>query len=767
MESPKAPRRYEPAADPFSTVIVDDLLQGLNEWRNIQDIVRLTVKALTDVVKAQGSAIKDIERQLPQKASKAELSMSLAQKANLQDTSQVISELQESLNEKLNSFEIRALVEEKVSKSELQYLLGSKISVEEARQLLESKANLRDIDNAHQQIQLLRNEIESLPSGKDVEFLKSQLKEKADWKDVEEALETKANKQTVASALHRKANRVDIDAILGQKADSNEVKEVLRALENKADYSSLEQLSLILDKKLEKEEFYTKILPEISKRSDIDSLFSNIEKLNYQLEAATRNSQHEIEETRKFISSNFSLKADLKDIDKIFVSLSQKADHSFMLESIDNLKRDLKDLANDTKKEFSSGRKRSEEAFEVINKLKEDIARLKDDVIGVVELTRSDVDEQSKTLKSLISANRDEIEKEISEAFEHIENLKADLVELADSSVDKGEIVNMKQGITTLYETKASIGEVSTELTSVQKDMLNKLQDLKDQISNKFSRIETELFRNLDDKASLLEVQGLLSTKLDLSQASKMLVAKANVEDLNLISSQLQSFRDELYRKFNPEEIDLQVKSSKLSLEYLEKELLLKANIKDMCTLLDMKANIIDTNRALSEIHKELDVKVNLEEFSGYMRSQQPIIEALCADNCSGRWIWKSGELRSGNAIPWEMQISNSAPDNFLWEKEKTSVVTVAPGLYELYFGFYSRKRPSIQILINGEPIILASKSLSSSAQSSKTKTGNHPAGNITGLTFIDFVALPSRARVSMSYTGEAPGEGFFCLRKL
>ena len=32
-------------------VIVEDLLSGQNEWRNIQDIIRLTFKALTDVVR--------------------------------------------------------------------------------------------------------------------------------------------------------------------------------------------------------------------------------------------------------------------------------------------------------------------------------------------------------------------------------------------------------------------------------------------------------------------------------------------------------------------------------------------------------------------------------------------------------------------------------------------------------------------------------------------------------------------------------------------
>ena len=51
--------------DPYSPAIVEDLLQGVNEWRNIQDIIRLTFKALTDVVKAQGETIRELERTMP------------------------------------------------------------------------------------------------------------------------------------------------------------------------------------------------------------------------------------------------------------------------------------------------------------------------------------------------------------------------------------------------------------------------------------------------------------------------------------------------------------------------------------------------------------------------------------------------------------------------------------------------------------------------------------------------------------------------------
>jgi len=46
-------------------------------------------------------------------------------------------------------------------------------------------------------------------------------------------------------------------------------------------------------------------------------------------------------------------------------------------------------------------------------------------------------------------------------------------------------------------------------------------------------------------------------------------------------------------------------------MDLIQKDILLKANIKDLCTLLDSKASIEDINKALTEIHQELDSKTN------------------------------------------------------------------------------------------------------------------------------------------------------------
>lgn len=77
-------------------VVVDDLIQGMNEWRNIQEVIRNTFKALHDVIKAQGEAIKSLERQLEQKANKSELS----RKANISDVNRSLSEITRAMDSK-------------------------------------------------------------------------------------------------------------------------------------------------------------------------------------------------------------------------------------------------------------------------------------------------------------------------------------------------------------------------------------------------------------------------------------------------------------------------------------------------------------------------------------------------------------------------------------------------------------------------------------------------------------------------------------------
>ncbi len=88
---------------------------------------------------------------------------------------------------------------------------------------------------------------------------------------------------------------------------------------------------------------------------------------------------------------------------------------------------------------------------------------------------------------------------------------------------------------------------------------------------------------------------------------------------------------------------------------------------------------------------------------------------------------------------------------------------------------------------MNGEPVMSAVNTASyvihhnSTGKSKDVSINKHSSGNVTGiflmrnylfnpslgLTVIDFIVLPARARLSIAYSGEYEGEGFLGLKRL
>ena len=91
--------------------------------------------------------------------------------------------------------------------------------------------------------------------------------------------------------------------------------------------------------------------------------------------------------------------------------------------------------------------------------------------------------------------------------------------------------------------------------------------------------------------------------------------------------------------------------------------------------------------------------------------------------------------------------------------------------------GFFCNRNPSVHILVNGEAVLGANaKRDVSAALSSRAKLGTgglivrrgqHSAGNVTGWTLVDFLALPAKAQVTITYDGTHNVQGFLGLRKL
>ncbi len=126
--------------------------------------------------------------------------------------------------------------------------------------------------------------------------------------------------------------------------------------------------------------------------------------------------------------------------------------------------------------------------------------------------------------------------------------------------------------------------------------------------------------------------------------------------------------------------------------------MLLKASIKDICSLLDKKSNSDDVSKDITQL--KAITKQGQKEFKKLCEEQQAINEALCSENCVARWVWKNGEIdgsnQSNGLVKWDMQSVNTCPDNFIWKGGNSSVKVEAPGLYELTVAFFSKKKKPI-----------------------------------------------------------------------
>ena len=185
----------------------------------------------------------------------------------------------------------------------------------------------------------------------------------------------------------------------------------------------------------------------------------------------------------------------------------------------------------------------------------------------------------------------------------------------------------------------------------------------------------------------------------------------------------MEELWEEISRKADADDVDAALRSKadassvNKALERLEisqlglatkEEVAVKSDMKDVCALVDVKVGIDDVNHALAEVSRELELKASAEDLEAHLKSQALINRGLVGESSLGRWIWKSGQVNKGNGVPWNVQSVNTDPDNFRWERDRSYIVTVAPGLYEVNFGFFVRKKPAIQLLVNGEPVLAA-----------------------------------------------------------
>ena len=711
----------------------------MNECNNVNEIIRVSLKSLTDTVKNQGLAIRDLSKKLSNKPSREEIDNYLKFKPNNEDVFQAINDLGNSLEQKMDKNEFMNYLNQKNN-------IGENNCGNQYNELMDKFEKFKN--DIFSKINKLENEVVKKD---DFAILKNELDNKANIIDMENALEAKEDKEKINFITKNIVDKTEINNMINnainknKKIGNNDFEQFLNGYQN-----DLKNLDEKLNNKLDINDFQN-VFENMKQR--VDNIDNDLDRLIQSVKD-------------QFQAVNFALN-NLEDNcankNDIIINMENILGNKIEKEQVDLLITRAKNNLLDVINQFKSGENSNMKIFEENIQAKMDkmlldnqsllneITNTNQNINNYFSQKQAEMDSLMDRMRTALNNNEFQNKKEFSNTFEN------KLLQRINEKLDISKFEEFLNGLKEDLDNKLDI--ITMKKTN---------EEIIKEINDKIRQLYTDINKDLAQKINKNDLDIILSeNNLKINNNNETITEKLSLTDfedfVNNITLQLKQKLD--INKFNNI-----ISTFNTNFENIHKDMNSKADIKNILDILKNKLDTDNFNNILNNIKKELGSKTPLADFSSAMDNQAIINDTLCNENNVGRWLWKSGKVKNNLSVPWEVQIINTSNDNFLWEKDKSVIGIKEGGLYEVKMGFYADKKPMIQILINGEVIISAINSNSyvihQSPGGRMKGTGKASFGNVTGLTLVDFILLPDNAKLSISYTGET-GIGFLGLKKL
>ena len=763
----------------------------------------MCIKSLTDTVRQQGLAIRELDKNLRNKPSREEIINSLNIKANNEDVFQALNNLSTELFNRPTNEEICKSLEEKLNKNELLYHLNQKPNIEDINSLINEKISMKEYKNSFNDLlhkfDLFKNEIltkinimeSNLVNRNEILNLKNELDNKANIIDVENALEIKEDKEKIFLLLQNKADKTDID----NKLDKNDFDKIINEKLSKNEFEQFLK-EYDINNIFEKSQENLKTKVDISEFNFLnDSVIRNTKEMRKKIDDMDNDLDRFIESVKEQFNSlnivinNLELnkinsnELDIEKLKNIDNFLKNKVDQKDVEILISKAKNNLVDIINDFKNNENMNMRNFEEDIQnKIDKIIFDNQMMLNDLTNTNQNINNYYTKKEAEMESLMTRMRLLLNNKEILGNANINNMNNNLIiqEERIKNELRNEIENVNNRINQKLKEKLDISKFEEFLNGLKEDLdnkvnLNSIKKANDEIINEVNSKISELYKDinteLSNKISKNEIEPMLSNRFEnnnpMNNNNNLLNDKLSINDFK---EYIKNISLELKQKLDINKFNSIISTFNSNFENIHKDINSKVDVKNILELLKSKMDTENFNKIIKNIKNELSAKVNTNDFSNAMDNQAIINDTLCNENNIGRWLWKSGKVKNNLSVPWEVQIINTSPDNFIWEKDKSIINIKEGGLYEINLGFYADKKPMVQIMINGEVVLSAINSNSfvihQSPGGRMKGTGKTSFGNVTGLTMIDFIILPDNAKLNISYTGEE-GIGFLGLKKL
>ena len=679
-----------------------------------------TIKSLINTVHYQGMAIKQMDKALREKFSFNELNTLLNTKLDSSELAQILENVNIELEKRPTNEEIVQILNEKVDKKELVYCLESRPSTNDLYN------NRKKIEENQKNIELIKDNIHNIISShsiqkNEIEKIKNELNKKANLNDVAEALELKLDNDNFIEEINNMKKNMENDIIKIQKEKMEDIEKKIEEInKNKNDVNDFKLMS---DAFQEMKLNLTQRIDDID--NDLDRLIDNI--------------KTQFQNTNKQMSDIENKKCDKKDFDNINTLISKKVDEDKFNKLLSELKDNLFESLNSFKEDYLTNIKIFENKFE--SKNDNIISELNKQNESLQNFINNEKEEINVMINEIINENNLEYDSNFQEINEEIKKINLNMNEKLSKKIDEQKFDSYLNNIKKELNSKISIF-----------DSKKNIQDIMASYDQKINILITDLKQEL-----ITNLEGLLNNKADIS----LLNDKISSVDFNVLKDYINTVDLELKQKMETM-FNEYINIINSNIENLHKEITSKSETDktQINSILKNKVNLDEFNLLLNKIQNELNDKINNNEFNIAMKNQAMINDIICNENQVGRWLWKSGKIKGGYSIPWDTQKINTAPDNYIWEKDKTIINIINGGIYQINLGlYYSNMKPQVQIIINNDNIITINNNnyLNNKGKNSK---------KMNSITYIDFIILQDNSKIAITFNGEE-GLGFLGLKKL
>ena len=691
-----------------------------------------------------------------QKFSANELNPLLSTKADNIEISNALNKINFELNLRPTNDQIINILNDKVDKKEFMYYINSKPTTNDYYN------NRKKIEELQKNFENFQNNMHKMVGGTsqqkaEIVDLQNTVKNKANLDDVAEALELKADSDNVNKSIN------EIKESLKNKVDNIEISNINNELKNNVSKKELE---------LFKEEINNNINEIMKNKSDLNdfklisdafqdmklNMTQRIDDIDNDLDRLIENIKAQFQTTNVLISNIENKKIENKDIDEINNILMKKLDEDKFNSLFNQLKNNIFETINSFKDDYLTNIK----IFE--NKLEDKNDGLNQNYDSII----NEINIQNNTINEFMNNEKEEIQ-QINQKMEELVN-NYNIQNNSSIQKIKDDIKKLNININERISKKLDEQKFDSYLSNLKKEINSKVslfnsKKINEELIRSIDQKINNLAKEIDNKINISEIEEILNNKADIS----LLNDKMSVADFNDLKEYLNNISYELKLKVDAESFNDYLNTFNSNMDNMHNEILTKADVNDVNNWLKNKVNKEDMEHSLNNLNNDINLKVSKIDFNNAMNNQAIINDIICNETQVGRWLWKSGKIKGGYAVPWDTQSVNTAPDNYIWEKEKTIITVVNGGIYQVSLGFYANKKPSVQIIVNSEMAISVNNSnfnIGKNNGSNIINSNNKKIKKMTGLSLLDFIILQDNSKIAVTYNGEE-GFGFIGLKKL